>query len=298
MAAGLPPLSLYLHLPWCVRKCPYCDFNSHRAGDNAQKDRYVAALIADIDQEALRAGRRSIETVFLGGGTPSFFSPEEIDRIISACRDRLSLASDCEITMETNPGTVEHGNLAMYRQAGVTRLSIGAQSFNAEMLNVLGRIHGAEEIKKTCEEADKAGFDSINVDLMFALPGQDLAKATADIESLLELSPSHISWYQLTLEPNTVFHRRPPPDMPDEDLAWDIQETGRQLLVAAGYEQYEVSAFARPGHVCRHNLNYWQFGDYLAAGAGAHGKITDRDGVIRRYRKPANPLSYIEQAEA
>ncbi|MDG2376228.1 MAG: radical SAM family heme chaperone HemW [Woeseiaceae bacterium] len=298
MAVGLPPLSLYLHLPWCVRKCPYCDFNSHRAGDNTQKDRYVAALIADIYQEALRAGARSIETVFLGGGTPSFFSPAEIAQVIDACRNRLSLDADCEITMETNPGTVEHGNLAMYRQAGVTRLSIGAQSFDAEMLNVLGRIHGVDEIDKTYEEADKAGFDSINVDLMFALPGQDLAKAMADIESLLELSPPHISWYQLTLEPNTVFHCRPPPDMPDEDLAWDIQETGRQLLVAAGYEQYEVSAFARPGHACRHNLNYWQFGDYLAAGAGAHGKITDGDGIIRRYRKPANPLSYIEQAEA
>ena len=298
MASPYPPLSLYLHLPWCVRKCPYCDFNSHRAGENAQQDRYVSALTFDIEQESKRVDERPIETIFLGGGTPSLFSPEEIGRILAACKQHLSLAAGCEITMEANPGTVEHGNLAAYRQAGVTRLSIGAQSFNADMLKVLGRIHGTDEIEATYTEAVKAGFDSINLDLMFALPGQDLVSALADVDSLLALSPPHVSWYQLTLEPNTVFHRTRPAGIPNDELAWSIQQAGTRRLAEAGYEQYEISAFTKPGHECRHNLNYWQFGDYLAAGAGAHGKLTDRAGVIRRYRKPANPLTYMEQAES
>lgn len=298
MDSVLPPLSLYLHLPWCLQKCPYCDFNSHRAGENAQWDRYVAALVADIECESINAGNRTIETIFIGGGTPSLFSPDNIASIIDTCRQQFSLADDCEITMEANPGTVEHGSLAEYHQAGINRLSIGAQSFNPKMLKVLGRIHGREEIEATFAEATETGFDSVNVDLMFALPGQDLADAMADIESLADLSPPHVSWYQLTLEPNTVFHRKPPAGIPDEDLAWEIQESGRRLLSDAGYEQYEISAFAKPGHRCRHNMNYWQFGDYLAAGAGAHGKLTDAKGVIRRYRKPANPLTYMEQAES
>jgi len=293
-----PPLSLYLHLPWCVQKCPYCDFNSHRAGNGAQWDRYVAALIKDIELEAALAGDRIVESVFVGGGTPSLFSPDKIGQIIAACRQQLSLAMNCEITMEANPGTVEHGSLAEYKRAGVTRLSIGAQSFNPVTLKVLGRVHGHEEISATFAEACDAGFDSINIDLMFALPGQDLAAAAADIEAVVALSPPHVSWYQLTLEPNTVFHRNPPAGIPDDDLAWEIQETGNRLLVEAGYKQYEISAFARRGHQCRHNLNYWQFGDYLAAGAGAHGKLTDETGRIRRYRKPANPMMYMEQAES
>ena len=298
MALSFPPLSLYLHLPWCIQKCPYCDFNSHRAGKTAQWDRYVAALIADIESESATAGKRSIESVFLGGGTPSLFSPDKIAAIIDAGRRHLSLTDDCEITVEANPGTVEHGSLAEYRRSGITRLSIGAQSFDPDMLRMLGRIHGREEIAKTVAEANDAGFDSINIDLMFALPGQDVAAAEKDITALIELAPPHVSWYQLTLEPNTVFHANPPAGIPDEDRAWAIQQAGGRLLAGAGYEQYEISAFAKPGHRCRHNLNYWQFGDYLAAGAGAHGKLTDASGVIRRYRKPANPLSYMEQAES
>ncbi len=297
MDRPLPPLSLYLHLPWCVRKCPYCDFNSHKAGDDAPFGRYVAALVSDLQAESAKAGARAVESVFLGGGTPSLFSPAQIKTILDECQRRLSLDDDCEITMEANPGTVEHDSLPAYRDAGINRLSIGAQSFDQDSLRSLGRIHGPEEIGKTFEEAQSAGFNSINVDLMFALPGQDIAGAARDIEKLLELSPPHVSWYQLTLEPNTVFFSKPPDDMPDDDLAWAIQEHGHRLLSAAGYEQYEISAFARSGHRCRHNLNYWQFGDYLAVGAGAHGKLTNSAGVTHRYRKPANPLQYMEQAE-
>ncbi len=290
-----PPLSLYVHFPWCVRKCPYCDFNSHTAGDNAPRDRYVSALISDLQREAGRSGGRPVTTVFLGGGTPSFFSPAEIAEVLESARRHLNMNADSEITMEANPGTLERGSLAEYRSAGVTRLSLGAQSFDAETLRVLGRIHSPEDIRSAYEDARTAGFDSINVDLMFALPGQDLALAVRDVESLLELAPPHISYYQLTLEPNTVFHRRPPRDIPDDDLAWEIQERGQELLASAGYQQYEISAFAQPGHRCRHNLNYWTFGDYLAVGAGAHGKWTDDEGVACRYQKLANPLSYMEK---
>ena len=298
MARRPLPLSLYVHLPWCVRKCPYCDFNSHKAGDDPPWDRYVAAVVADIDREASNARGHEVESIFIGGGTPSLFSADRIHAILEACRQRLSLAADCEITMEANPGTVEHGSLRDYRQAGVTRLSIGAQSFDPDMLTALGRIHGPGEIMRTWAEADSGGLRSINVDLMFALPGQDFAMAMADVDSLIRMSPPHLSWYQLTLEPNTVFYKRPPEGIPDEDLAWDIQLGGNRRLAAAGYEQYEISAFAKPGHRCRHNLNYWQFGDYLAVGAGAHGKLTADDGTVRRYRKSANPLAYIEQAES
>jgi len=292
-----PPLSLYVHLPWCVRKCPYCDFNSHKAADDTPFERYVLALAHDLAREANEAGDRPVTSIFLGGGTPSLFRPAHIRIILDSCRRLLNLAADCEITMEANPGTVEHGSLAAYRDAGVTRLSVGAQSFHLQSLQALGRIHGPEQIEMTFREAASAGFDSINLDLMFALPGQSPALAAADIGRLLELSPPHVSYYQLTLEPNTVFFSRPPAAMPDEDTAWEIQAHGHHLLGQAGYEQYEISAFARPGHRCRHNLNYWQFGDYLAVGAGAHGKLTTADGTVLRYQKPANPLQYIEQAE-
>ncbi len=298
MDRELPPLSLYIHIPWCVRKCPYCDFNSHKAGNDAPRDRYVAAVVADIEREAQAGAGRTVGTVFIGGGTPSLFAPAQIDTILDACRRHAALAPDCEITMEANPGTVEHGSLRDYREAGVTRLSIGAQSFDARMLQALGRIHGPDEIVDTYDEARDAGFDSINIDLMFALPGQDLRGALADIESLICLSPQHVSWYQLSLEPNTVFYRQPPLGLPDADLAWEIQLAGGRLLADAGYQQYEISAFAKPGQRCLHNLNYWQFGDYLAAGAGAHGKLSHRDGSVRRYRKPANPLAYMEQVES
>ena len=294
MPVSVPPLSLYLHLPWCVRKCPYCDFNSHQAGDNADFDRYANALIDDIRREADRAGDRVVETLFIGGGTPSLFSPALVGEIIGSCRAAMSLSPACEITMEANPGTIEHGMLAEYREAGVNRLSLGAQSFDPGMLEVLGRIHGPQDIGIAFEEAAAAGFDSINLDVMFALPGQNVARAMADLDAALELGPAHLSWYQLTLEPNTVFHQRPPAGIPDDELAWDIQAAGQQKLAAAGFGQYEISAYARGEHRCRHNLNYWEYGDYLAAGAGAHGKLTERDGRIYRYRKPAHPRAYID----
>lgn len=297
MQASFPPLSLYLHLPWCVRKCPYCDFNSHRAGNVAEFDRYADALIADIQQEAGRADGRVVESIFIGGGTPSLFSADAIGRILAHCQDVLSLDTDCEITMEANPGTVEHGKLAGYRHAGVNRLSLGAQSFDSGMLRVLGRIHGPEDIRRAFDEADAAGFGSINLDVMFALPGQDVELALADLEEAISLGPSHLSWYQLTLEPNTVFHQAPPSGIPDDGLAWEIQEAGQALLAGAGFDQYEVSAYARQGHRCRHNLNYWTFGDYLAAGAGAHGKLTVGSKDRYRYSKPAHPRAYMESIE-
>ncbi len=288
----LPPLSLYVHLPWCVRKCPYCDFNSHSAGSGAPTGRYVSALLADLDREAERVAGRTIVSLFLGGGTPSLFAPSEIERLLHGVHERFDVASDVEVTMEANPGTVECGAPAGYRDAGVTRLSIGAQSFDDDALRRLGRIHTSDDIRRAMEEARDGGFDNVNLDLMHGLPGQTLARAEADVRAAIELGPSHLSWYQLTLEPNTVFHARPPEDLPDEETAYEIQDAGAALLRAAGFEQYEVSAWAREGRRCRHNLNYWLFGDYLAVGAGAHGKLSTRDGVFR-YRKAANPLQYM-----
>jgi oxygen-independent coproporphyrinogen-3 oxidase len=294
----LPPLSLYLHMPWCIRKCPYCDFNSHTAGATIPKDRYVDALIADLEFESAseRAGDRPVETIFIGGGTPSLFSGAQLARILRRASELFDVAPNVEITMEANPGMLECGALAEYRQAGVNRLSIGAQSFNAGMLQVLGRIHGPPEIVRAFNAARAAGFEAINLDLMFALPGQDVGLALADIEQALQLGVSHISWYQLTLEPNTVFHSKPPANLPDDELCWEIQQSGQTMLRAAGFEHYEISAFARPRQRCRHNLNYWQFGDYLGVGAGAHGKFTTRDGRIWRYSKPAHPMAFMEQA--
>ena len=292
-----PPLSLYLHLPWCVRKCPYCDFNSHTAGHSADKRRYIAALVNDMRLEADRAGDRVVETVFFGGGTPSYFSAAEIETLVEAATASFNLACDAEITMEANPGTVERDRLADYRSAGINRLSLGAQSFNEDSLRRLGRIHGTNEILAAWCDAEKAGFDSINLDLMYALPGQSLDMAMFDLQRAIMLSPRHISWYQLTLEPNTVFHARPPVDLPDEELTWEIEQGGHELLEAAGFEHYETSAFARQGFACRHNLNYWLFGDYLAVGAGAHGKYTDDGGNVWRYRKPAHPASYMKASE-
>lgn len=291
------PLSLYLHLPWCVRKCPYCDFNSHSAGGDAPTKRYVDALLIDLEREAQRAGGRVVETIFLGGGTPSLFSPAEIGRLLDGAARILAIAADAEVTMEVNPGTVECGSPAGYRAAGVNRLSVGAQTFDDASLQAIGRIHSSEDIRRSLAEASAAGFDNINIDIMYALPGQTIEMAQADVEAALQQQPAHISRYQLTLEPNTVFHVRPPAGLPDEELAWDMQDAGAERLGAAGFRQYEVSAWARDGRECRHNLNYWQFGDYLAAGAGAHGKVSDRDGVLR-YRKVANPLQYMQAMEA
>lgn len=294
----LPPLSLYLHLPWCVQKCPYCDFNSHTAGVDVDRSRYVRALAADIAREGAALEGRAVETVFLGGGTPSFFPPADIGRVLDAVRVSFALAPDAEITMEANPGALESGRLAGYRAAGVNRLSLGAQSFDDAALARLGRIHDADRIRRAFREAREAGFDNINLDLMFALPGQDLRGAAADLEEAVRLAPEHLSRYQLTLEPNTRFHAEPPAGLPDEDLACDMQEQGREYLAAAGYAQYEVSAYARHRRRCRHNLNYWLFGDYAGAGAGAHGKLTCADGSVWRRSKTAHPRLYMEQQEA
>jgi oxygen-independent coproporphyrinogen-3 oxidase len=292
----LPPLSLYVHLPWCVRKCPYCDFNSHSMGDDAPRERYIDALLGDLDREAELAGDRELISVFLGGGTPSVFSPDQIDRLLEGVDERFVVEDDVEITMEANPGTVECGDPAGYRRAGVNRLSIGAQSFSPQSLTAIGRIHSVDDIRRAVGEAQDAGFDNINIDLMYGLPGQDVAAAIYDIEQAAELRPQHLSWYQLTLEPNTVFHARPPAGLPESDAAFEIQGRGVERLSELGYEQYEISAYARDSMRCRHNLNYWSFGDYLAAGAGAHGKISDEAGIWR-YSKPAHPKQYMEAIE-
>jgi putative oxygen-independent coproporphyrinogen III oxidase len=291
-----PPLSLYVHLPWCVRKCPYCDFNSHTAGDATPRARYIAALLADLDVEAKRADGRPLVSVFLGGGTPSLFPPADIATLVSGIAARFRLADDIEVTMEANPGTVECGDPQGYLQAGVNRLSIGAQSFDAAALAKLGRIHSVEDIARAVKDAQAAGFENINIDVMYGLPGQDVAAALSDLQAAVALAPAHLSWYQLTLEPNTIFYARPPADMPDDDTCFDIQTAGQELLSSLGFEQYEVSAYARSGRYSRHNLNYWRFGDYLAAGAGAHGKISNAAGIWR-YAKAANPLNYMECIE-
>jgi putative oxygen-independent coproporphyrinogen III oxidase len=287
-----PPLSLYIHLPWCVQKCPYCDFNSHKAGDAAPKERYIKALLRDLAGEADRAEGRLVETVFMGGGTPSLFAPSEIQELLKGVRALFTLGETAEVTMEANPGTVECGSPAGYRDAGVNRLSIGAQSFDDELLSKLGRIHSSADITRAVREAQDSRFDNINIDLMHGLPDQTVEMALTDLRSAIELEPAHISWYQLTLEPNTVFYARPPANLPDDDLAFEIQDRGQALLADHGYEQYEISAYARNGQRCQHNLNYWLFGDYLAAGAGAHGKLSSAAGV-HRYQKPANPLQYM-----
>lgn len=292
----LPPLSLYVHLPWCVRKCPYCDFNSHTAGDAAPKQRYLDALITDMQRERLRAAGRKVHSIFLGGGTPSLFTPDEIGRLLEAARKQFDVTTDAEISMEANPGTVECGSPRGYRDAGVTRLSIGAQSFDDDMLKVLGRIHSSADIRRAVDDARGAGFDNFNIDLMHALPGQSTSQAIADLRAAIQLEPTHVSWYQLTLEPNTIFYARPPQNMPDDELAFEIQNRGQELLAENGFEQYEVSAYARDGRRCEHNMNYWTFGDYLAVGAGAHGKISDGN-TIYRYQKPANPLQYMQSQE-
>ncbi len=292
-----PPLSLYVHLPWCVRKCPYCDFNSHTAGRDAPRARYLDALLIDMQAEAARADGRPLISVFLGGGTPSLFTVDEIGRLLDDISSNFNLADDVEVTMEANPGTVECGDPLGYRQAGVNRLSIGAQSFQAKSLAALGRIHTVGDIERAVDEAHAAGFTNINLDLMYALPGQSVSDAIYDLEQAVQLRPAHISWYQLTLEPNTVFHARPPADMPDEDLSFEIMTQGQARLAASGYAQYEVSAYADSGRRCRHNLNYWEFGDYLAVGAGAHGKLSDGTDIWR-YSKPANPLQYMEAMES
>ena len=292
-----PPLSLYVHLPWCVRKCPYCDFNSHEGRGALPFDAYVDALLADLDFDLPLVWGRTIHSVFFGGGTPSLFPPEHIDRFLQAASSRLRFAPACEITLETNPGTAEHGRFELYRAAGVNRLSFGIQSFDDECLKRLGRIHDSSEAEAAVKLAQDAGFDNFNLDLMYALPGQTLAMAERDLERAFALNPTHVSHYQLTLEPNTVFAARPPRDIPDDDASWDIQEHCQAMLAAAGYAQYEVSAYGRPGRQCLHNVNYWQYGDYLGIGAGAHGKITlgAEQDILRRW-KIKHPTRYLVAA--
>ena len=292
-----PPLALYVHLPWCVRKCPYCDFNSHEHKGAPPYDTYVDALLRDLDADLPLAWGRVVHSVFFGGGTPSLFPPQAIDRFLQGAAARLRFAPDVEITLETNPGTVEHGPFAGYRAAGVNRLSFGVQSFDDGCLQRLGRIHSSGDAERAVKAAQDAGLDNLNLDLMYALPGQTLAMAEDDIARALALQPAHVSHYQLTLEPGTRFAARPPQDLPDIDAAWDMQEACQARLAAAGFAQYEVSAYARPGRQCRHNLNYWQFGDYLGIGAGAHGKLTlgAQQQVMRRW-KIRHPLLYLEKA--
>ena len=292
-----PPLALYVHIPWCVRKCPYCDFNSHAQQGGLPVREYVQSLIADLDQDLPLAWGRTIHSVFFGGGTPSLFPPEAIGEILSAASARLRFAPGAEITLECNPGTAEYGRFEGYRAAGVNRLSFGIQSFDDGCLQRLGRIHDSAEAEAAVKLAQDAGFDNLNLDLMYALPGQDLAMALHDVERAIALQPAHLSHYQLTLEPNTVFAARPPQGIPEEDDAWDMQEACIKAMAAAGYAQYEVSAYAREGRQCAHNLNYWRFGDYLGIGAGAHGKLSlGASGDILRRWKLKNPRDYLAQA--
>jgi putative oxygen-independent coproporphyrinogen III oxidase len=294
---ALPPLSLYVHLPWCLKKCPYCDFNSHefRSGDDASsmQDAYINALFADLEASLPLIWGRSIQTVFLGGGTPSLFDPEAIDRLVSGIRARVRLAPDAEVTMEANPGTFEKDRFKAFRQAGITRLSIGVQSFDNAHLKALGRVHDRDQALAAVTEAAQV-FDTFNLDLMYALPGQTLAGLTQDIQTALAFAPPHISIYHLTIEPNTVFAKFPPV-LPEDDLAYEMMDRITELTSAQGLSRYEVSAYAKPGHQCAHNLNYWQFGDYLGIGAGAHSKLSFAHRVVRqvRYREPA---LYMQQA--
>lgn len=286
-----PPLTLYVHVPWCVRKCPYCDFNSHERTSELPERAYLDALLADLDQDLHWVRGRPLEAIFIGGGTPSLMSADFYAALFEGLRRRLSFSNDIEITLEANPGTLETGRFAGFRAAGINRLSIGVQSFNARHLQALGRIHGPEEALRAAADARDAGFDNFNLDLMHALPGQTPAQALDDLRQAVALEPTHLSWYELTIEPNTAFFRAPP-EQPDGDSRADLEEQGLSLLAAQGFERYEVSAFARPGRRCRHNLNYWRFGDYLAIGAGAHGKVTT-DRELLRFQKTRMPEHYL-----
>ncbi len=292
----VPPLALYIHIPWCTRKCPYCDFNSHEARERIPEADYIHALIADLEQELPLVWGRNVESVFIGGGTPSLLAPETLDRLLSDVRARLPLYPGAEITLEANPGTVDAGRLREFRAAGINRLSLGVQSLNDELLARIGRIHDAKQARVAAEATVSAGFERWNIDLMYGLPGQSLQGALDDLHAAVALEPPHLSHYQLTIEPNTAFYLQPPPQ-PDDDTLWDMQSHCQDYLAAAGYLQYEVSAYARPGMQCRHNLNYWRFGDYLGIGAGAHGKLTlPAAQTVERLSKVRHPRAYLEQA--
>ena len=292
--AQLPPLGVYVHLPWCIRKCPYCDFNSHEAPAEGFDERaYLDALEADLDASLPLVWGRPVQTIFLGGGTPSLFSPDGIDRLLASLRSRLRVAPDAEVTMEANPGTFERERFAGFRSAGVNRLSLGVQSFDDERLAAIGRVHDARQARQAAEAAREI-FPTFNLDLMYALPGQTPAQLAGDLAQALAFEPPHLSLYHLTLEPNTLFARFPP-DLPDEDQAAAMQDAVEAQLGAAGFDRYEVSAYARSGHRARHNLNYWTFGDYLGIGAGAHGKLSFHDRITRQARF-RHPRRYVEAA--
>lgn len=306
MADTLPPLSLYIHTPWCVRKCPYCDFNSHEPGTHGFTPRdlpeapYLDALLQDLDSDLDLAAGREIKTIFIGGGTPSLLSPAFYERLLKEIRIRLPFSKEIEITLEANPGTTEQERFIGYRKAGINRLSLGIQSFQPDQLHALGRIHSGDEAITAVAQARQAGFTNINIDLMHGLPDQTPQLAMDDITQALALAPEHLSWYQLTLEPNTAFHSHPPV-LPEEEALWDIQDKGHQLLELAGFKRYEISAYASAGHQSRHNLNYWQFGDYLGIGAGAHGKLSriDSNGEwhIERRWKTRQPDAYLKRVD-
>jgi putative oxygen-independent coproporphyrinogen III oxidase len=299
----LPPLALYVHMPWCVRKCPYCDFNSHVAPEVIPQQQYVDALIEDLALEAGASQGRALVSIFFGGGTPSLFAPDEIGRFLAAARSLVTFAPDIEVTLEANPGTVEHGRFSGYRDAGINRVSLGAQTFDPDHLRTLGRIHGSGDIARAVDEVRSAGLENFNLDLMYGLPAQTLQQALADLDAALAFQPAHISHYQLTLEPGTVFYHRPPP-LPDSDEIWQMQLDCQEKLASHGYEHYEVSAYARAGRRSRHNLNYWRFGDYIGVGAGAHGKLTwlpsedrARHAVVRSARVK-QPREFLRRAAA
>ena len=292
------PLSLYIHIPWCEKKCPYCDFNSHDNQQHFDESAYIHALLADLDQDLIlfkSASQKPIKSIFIGGGTPSLFSPKAYKKLLNHINDRLNI-HEAEITLEANPSSSEQAKFVGYLEAGINRLSIGTQSYNPLMLSIIGRVHNQQEAMKAADSAIAAGFDNINLDIMFALPKQTLQQAIEDIEQAIQFSPQHISCYQLTLEPNTLFYQQKP-KLPSNDTAWEMQEALQSRLADANYLQYEVSAYAQKGRQCQHNLNYWQFGDYLAIGAGAHGKITRDSGIIERFWKQKQPKKYMQSAE-
>lgn len=296
-----PPLSLYVHIPWCVQKCPYCDFNSHALKAEIPELDYIDALLDDLSTDLLayhlEHGERKLHSIFIGGGTPSLISPEEIARLLQGIEARIPFSDDIEITMEANPGTVEAGRFQAYQQAGINRISIGIQSFQDEKLKRLGRIHGAQEAITAAKLAAEAGLNSFNIDLMHGLPDQSINDALADLAQAIGLNPPHLSWYQLTIEPNTLFYSQPP-TLPDDDDLWDIFEQGHKMLTDAGYVQYEISGYSKPGKQCQHNLNYWRFGDYLGIGCGSHGKISFDDGRIVRTVKVKHPRGYLNPEKA
>ena len=293
----LPPLALYIHIPWCVRKCPYCDFNSHAAGPTLPEEEYVDALLADLDIDLQHVHGRQLTSIFFGGGTPSLFSDRALGRLLEGVDQRVGFAPDIEITLEANPGTFEQAKFKGYRALGINRLSIGVQSFQEAKLKALGRIHDGNEAIRAADMARAAGFDNFNLDLMHGLPEQSIEDALFDLRTAISQGPTHLSWYQLTMEPNTVFWSQPP-ELPEDDLLWDIQETGQALLAAEGYAQYEVSAYAKPGKQARHNLNYWTFGDFLGIGAGAHAKLSTPAGHIQRTWKTRLPKDYLDPVKA